>query len=113
MTTISINREVEVQCDCSGCSCHVSPPCQHCEAGHNQTVEQEVAVDCSYTPAGESIYSHSHGNYLPGKDAQFDWDSTSFMINDRPATVDEIEEIESDESLMLLFEEKIRNDYSS
>jgi hypothetical protein len=92
MTTVSINREVEVQ---------------------DQMIEQEVAVDCSYTPAGESYYSKSHYNYLPGDDAKFEWDSTSFMINGRPATADEIKEIENDESLMLLFEEKIRNDYSS
>lgn len=104
--TVTREREGECPVGCGGCSCHLSPPCGHClEHG---PIEEEISVECRFTPEGDSYYSHSFGNYLPGEPADFDWDASTVTIDGRQATAAEVREIEEDASLMLKFEEEAR-----
>jgi len=45
----------DIQVNCQGCSCHISPPCWHCVQGHELSVAERIELGYDERECGHRV----------------------------------------------------------
>lgn len=73
-------------------------------------VVKEITIFCIFRPGSDSYFDKRHGNWLPGNDEEFTFDSSTILIDGETPTQDQCQEIISNEKLLLQFRDQLRKD---